>query len=132
MRADHVAVIHLVDVVASENQDIFRIGFLDAVNVLIDGVGGALVPVFVDALLRRQHLDVFTKFAAEETPPRHDVPIQAPGLVLRQHQHTAQVAVNAVGKGEIDDPVEAAKGHRRFGAIAGEWIEPSALAAGQN
>ena len=50
---DHRAVVHLVDVVAGQNDDVAGPLLLQGVDVLIDGVGRALIPVLVDALLRR-------------------------------------------------------------------------------
>ena len=129
VRVDHGAVVHLVDVIAGQDDDILRIGLLDAVDVLIDGVGRAFVPVFVDALLRRQHIDVFAQFAAKEAPAGGEVAVEALRLVLRQDEDAAKVAVDAVGKGEVDDAIESAEGHGRLGAIAGERVEASALAA---
>ena len=53
----HLAVIHLVDVIAGQDDDVARVFALDRVHVLVDGVGGALVPVLADALLWRDDLD---------------------------------------------------------------------------
>ena len=132
VQADHVAVVHLVDVVAGQNQDVTRVLFLDAVDVLVDGVGGALVPVLVDALLRRQHFDVFAKVPAEKAPAGRDVAIEASRLVLRQDQHPAKTAVDAVGEREVDDAIKPAEGDRRFRPIASQRVQPCPLAAGQN
>ena len=49
---DQLGVVHLVDVVAGEDHHVLGPLFLDRVDVLVDGVGGALIPVLVDALLR--------------------------------------------------------------------------------
>src|SRR5205823_3986255 len=42
MLPHHLAVIHLVDVVAGKNQDVLGLLGADGVNVLVDGVRGAL------------------------------------------------------------------------------------------
>src|SRR5262249_11427232 len=68
MGADHVAVVHLVNVVAGENQNVLRVRLLDAVDVLVHGVGRAFVPVLIDALLRGQHFNVLFQLTAQETP----------------------------------------------------------------
>ena len=83
---DHVAIVHFVNMVAGQDENVFRIGFLDAVNVLVNGVGRALVPVLVDALLGRQHVDVLLELAAEKTPAGGNVAVQAAGLVLGEHE----------------------------------------------
>ena len=54
------------------------------------------------------------------------------GLVLGQDEDAAEVAVDAVGEGEVDDAVEAAEGHGRLGAVAGQRLQAGALAAGQD
>jgi hypothetical protein len=61
-----------------------------------------------------------------------DVPVQAARLVLRQHEHAPEFAVEAVRQREVDDPVEAAEGDGRLGPVAGERFESGALAAGEN
>ncbi len=46
----HAGVVHLVDVVARKDDDVLGLFGADGVDVLVDGVGGALVPGFGDAL----------------------------------------------------------------------------------
>ncbi len=77
-----ICVVHLVDVVAGEDHDVFRPLFLDGVDVLVDGVGGALIPVLVDALLRRHDVDELAQLAATTIPAEVDVPVEAHRLVL--------------------------------------------------
>ncbi len=84
---DQLGVVHLVDVVAGEDHDVLRPLFLDGVDVLVDGVGGALIPVLVDALLRRDDLDELAQFAAEiGLPAEVDVPVEAHRLVLGEDE----------------------------------------------
>ncbi len=132
VQTEHVAVIHLVDVVPGENQDVTRFLFLDAVNVLVDGVRRPLVPMLVDTLLRGEHFDVIAQVPAEKAPAGRDVAIQASRLVLRQDQHPAKTAVDAVGEREVNDPIKPAKGDRRFRPIASQGVQPCPLAASQN
>ena len=80
MIVDHPGVIHLVDVVAGQDQRIAGRGLLDGVHVLVDRVGGPLIPHLGDPLLRRDHLDVLAQLAAEELPPLVEVPVQAVAL----------------------------------------------------
>ena len=129
---DHPGVIHLVDVVAGQDQRIPRRGLLDRVDVLVDRVGRPLVPHLGDPLLRRDHLDVLAQLAAEELPALVDVPVQARRLVLRQHQHLAQVGVDAVRQREVDDPVQPAERDRRLGPVPGQWLQPRPPAPGQD
>ena len=59
MEIDQIPIIHLVNMIAGENGDVLGPLFFQSVNVLVNGVGGPLVPVFVNPLLRRHHVDKF-------------------------------------------------------------------------
>ena len=48
---------------------------------------------------------------------------QAAGLVLRQDENAAEIAVDAVGQGEVDDAIQTAERHGRLGAIAGQRLQ---------
>ena len=52
-------------------------------------------------------------------------------LVLSQYAHSIYAGIDTVGKGEIDDAVFAAKGHRGLGQLFGKGVQPTALAARQ-
>ena len=57
MVSQHLSVVHLINVVAGQDQYIFGIIFVNEVDILIDGVGRALVPLGVFALgIGRQDL----------------------------------------------------------------------------
>ena len=127
---EHRLVIHLVDVVAGEDEDVVRLLAADGIDILIDGVGRALIPVLRDAHLRRQHLDEIA-VAHESGPAAADVPVEAERLVLRENEDAAQVAIEAIGKREIDDAIDAAERNGRLGAVARERPKALALAASQ-
>ena len=52
VEAQHLRVVHLVDVVAGQHDQVPRVLAQDRVEVLVDRVGGAEVPVLADPLLR--------------------------------------------------------------------------------
>ena len=79
---EHQLVIHLVNVVAGKDQDVLAGLAADGVEVLIDGVGGSLVPVVAHALHGRQHGYEFPQFVREDAPPFANVPVQGKRLVL--------------------------------------------------
>ena len=111
----------------SPRQDDHVLGLLaaDRVDVLIDRVGGAHVPVGAGALHGRQQLKELAQLLGHDAGPAFaDVPVERKRLVLGQDEDSAQAGVDAVGEGDVDDAVVAAKRHRRFGAIAGEREEP--------
>ena len=133
VRFDEPLVVHLVDVVAGQDDDVLRALFLDRVNVLVDGVGGPHVPVFVDPLLRRDDVDELTEFAAEQVSPAEmDVPVEAGRLVLREDQNLANPAVQTVGQREIDDAIRTPERNGGLGPIAGQRLEARPFSAGQH
>ena len=126
----HQAVVHLVDVVAGEDEDMLGLLGADGVDVLVNGVGGAHVPVRADALHGRQDLDELAQFLGHNAGPAFaDVAIERERLVLGEDVDLAQVGVDAVGERDVDDAVVAAKGNRGLGAIARKGEEPFAGSA---
>ena len=95
----------------------------DRIQVLVDGVGGALVPMLADALLRRQNLDELAQFFRDEAPAHADVAIQRERFVLRGDEDAAQAGVDAVAEREVDDAVGAPEKHGRFGAVPRERVQ---------
>src|SRR5208282_1115324 len=56
-------------------------------------------------------------------PALADLTIQRERLVLRENKDAPQAGVDAIGKRDVDDTVDAAEGYGGFGAVAGERIE---------
>jgi hypothetical protein len=114
-------------VVAGEDEDVLGLLGADGVDVLVDGVGGALVPGFGDALHGREDLDELAEFVGDHRAPAlADVAVERERLVLGEDVDVAQVGVDAVGEGDVDDAVLAGEGDGGLGAIAGEGEEPFA------
>src|SRR6185369_8768480 len=65
-------------------------------------------------------------------PAEADVPVQGAGLVLGHDDDPAELAVDAVGQGEVDDPVQAAERDGRLGPVPGERVESGPAAPGEN
>jgi hypothetical protein len=106
---------------------------LDDVEVLEHGIGGAAVPVLlVDALLGGQQVDELVHLRLHETPAALHVAQQAVRLVLGDHADAADVGIEAVRQREVDDAELAAEVHRRLGPRVGQFLEPTATAAGQH
>ena len=57
MRVDHLADIHLVDVIAAQYEDERRTMLADDIDVLKYRIGGAGIPFAAHALLGREQLD---------------------------------------------------------------------------
>ena len=130
--AQHLAVVHLVDVVARQDDDVARALPLDGVQVLVDRVGGAQIPVFADPLLGRKELDELVELLRHDVPAHPDVTVQRERLVLGRDEDPPQPRVDAIAEREVDDPIGPAEVDRRLGAILGERIEPLAGAAGED
>ncbi len=116
MLLQHDLVIHLVDVVARQNDHIFDPIRINDINVLRHGIGSAQIPfAFRHPLRRGQNIQIFVPFCPKEPPAALHVADQAVRLVLRRNRHLADAGVQRVRQGKVDDPRLAAKIDRRFG-----------------
>jgi hypothetical protein len=50
--------------------------------------------------------------------------LQGNGLILSESINPSDIRMEAVGKGEVDDPINRTKRDSRFGPIPGQGIEP--------
>src|SRR5690242_13718481 len=60
------------------------------------------------------------------------MPVEAVALVLGQHADAPDPAVDEIGEGEVDQPVQAAEGHGRLGAVIGERRQTLTGSASEN
>ncbi len=132
MLGDHLRIVHFIDVVAGQDQHVIGIVPLDKGNVLINGVGRALVPVGAPAaLVGGQHMHAAVHGIQVPGLAGSDVFIEHHGLVLGEDPHRLNPGIDAVGKRKVDDPVFAAVGHRRLCQILGQNAQTAALPARQ-
>ena len=126
----HLLVIHLVDVVASQQHDELRPVALDDVDVLIDGVGGAEVPHrLVDALGGRQNVEALIALRAEKVPAALQMTNEAVSLVLGGDRDAANAGIEGIRKREVDDARFAAEIDGRLRAPVGQLHKPAAAPA---
>ena len=86
---DKLRVVHFVDMIAGKDDDIFGAFFLDRVDILVDGVGRALVPFVANSLLRWDDIDEFAQFTAEvSSPSSRNMPVETHCLILGQRAAT--------------------------------------------
>jgi hypothetical protein len=99
--ADHVAVVHAVDLIAGEDQRHVGVLRRQHVEVVVEGVRRAAVPQGVGAAGVRQQ-DADAAVAAVEIPgaPEADVLLQRTRRVLRRHVDAVHARVDTVGQGE--------------------------------
>ena len=129
----HLGVVHLIDMVAGQNHHILRVEAVDEVNVLIDGVGGALVPalLLVMPLVGGQHLSTGVGLVQVPGLAVADVFIQLQRLILGEDAHGVNAGIDAVGQRKVNNAVFAAEGNGRLGGFFRQHIQSAALAAGQ-
>jgi hypothetical protein len=103
----------------------------DGVEVLVDGVRGAEIPVLPHPLLRRQHVHELAQLRVDDAPAHAHVAVEALGLVLGGDEDLAEAGVHAVGEREVDDAVGPAEADGRLGAVLGEGVQALPRASGQ-
>ena len=118
------AVVHLIDVVASQNQHRFGAVLIDDVEILVNGVRGAAIPDFAELLLRRHDIDELAELAVQVAPAALHMLNKGVGLILRENEDLADPGIHAVGQREIDDAVLTAERRSRFRSIVRELHEP--------
>src|SRR5207247_6102864 len=112
---EHQLIIHLVNVVPGENHDVAARLAADRVEILVNGIGRAPVPVFSDAHHRRQNLNKLPQLARKYLPSLANMAVEGKGLILRENKHPAQIRIDAVGESDINDTVDSAKRNGRLG-----------------
>ncbi len=130
---EHLADIHPVDVIGPEDHHVMRISLLNQIDVLINSVGGALIPVFA----RRPHL---RRHGNDEILPEQ--PAYFPSLAqmlqqglafeLDQHINRIHAGVEEITEDEIHDAVTAAERDCGLGSFLREGIEPRSFSASQH
>ena len=129
---EHLGVIHFVNMVARQNDDVLRLFLFDGVNVLVHRVCRTLVPVLVNPLLGRHDINELAKLATEEfSPAKIDVAIEAHGFVLSQHEGPTQTTVEAIRKHKVDDAVRTTKRNCRLGPIPGQRFQSRTFPSSQ-
>lgn len=123
---DEGLVVHAVEVVTGEDDVLVALGLVEEPDVLADGIRGALEPVLVlGGLLRGEHLDeALAVVGADVVVVRlGKVAVERGGVELREAVHLVDVGVDAVGHGQVDEPVVGAEGNRGLGAGLGEGVQ---------
>ena len=109
MGGDERLVVHLVDVVAGQDDhDVGRV-VLDDVHVAEDGVRGPAVPLgdLAPRDVRLEQLHAALVAVEVPRPAQPDVVVERARVVLGQDDDVVDVGVDAVRQREIDDPVLA-------------------------
>ena len=129
MGVEHLAVVHAVQLIARQDEDMFDARLLDVADVFANGVGGAFVPVGAfEGLLCGEDFDE-SPMEGIEVVGVADVTMQADRVELGQQIDPVQTAVEAVRNGDVNQPVFARQGNGGLRAMLGERIESRAFAS---
>ena len=126
----HLGIVHFIDMVAREHEDVLGIIPFDEGDILVDGVGRALIPVASLALLIGRQ-DMYPAVHAVQVPglTRAHVVVELQGLILGQDPDGVDARIDTIGQGKVDDPILAAVGHGGLGHFMGQNTQPASLAA---
>lgn len=132
MSFEHGPEVHAVELVAGENEYVANAVFFEEANLFADGVGGALVPVgAIESLLGGEDFD---EAVVEEVEVigLADMSMEADGIELGEDVDAADIAVDTVGDGDIDEAIFATEWDGGFGAIFGEWEKACTFASAED
>ena len=130
---EHGLVVHFVDMVARQDDDVFGCVALDDVDVLKNGVGGAGVPGSVgDALAGGKDVEALVALQPEEIPAALQMTDQAVGLVLGRHADASDAGIERIRQGKIDNAGFTAEMDRGLGPPLGQFQQAAALTAGEH
>ena len=116
----HVGIVHFIDMITGQHQQVGRPLLVKEKKILKDGVGRSAVPFCTNSLLWRNRHNEFPQFGIEHIPSGANVPIQRMGFVLDKDGDFSQAGVQAIAQRHIDDPILATKGDGWFGAMLGQ------------
>ena len=133
MELQKVCIVLLADLVARKNDDILGLIAFDKGNVLINGVGRALIPVAaIGLLIRRQHMYTAVQTVKVPRLAVADILVQLQRLILGADAHGINVGIHTVRNGKIDDSILSTKRNCRLSSFLGQRIQARPLAAGQD
>ena len=125
---EQFAVIHVIDLICGNNQDVLRAALLDPVNILEHRV--CCAPVSLTAAWRQTDDMLATippKLITKLRPTVSHVRMQALMLVLSEHINVPKSRIQHIRERKVDDAEYAAKRHHWFGLIRRERIKAFAL-----
>ncbi len=128
----HGRVVHAIQMIAGEDQDMARSRGLDLEELLAHRVRRAFVPALaIGRLLGREDLHI-TRVEGVELVRRRDMAMQGDGVVLRQQMHAEDSGIDAVADGDIDQAILARDGHGGLGTHFRERVQTGAAPSAED
>jgi len=128
----HDAIVHFVDMISSQNQQIFRLVAVDNIKVLQHRISRAFVPSIINPLRGGENVEVLVPLSPRKVPAALTMADERVGFVLGRNAHFSDAAVPGVRKHEVNNPVFRSKMHRRFCSLVGEFFQTAAASTGEN
>src|SRR5262245_18993555 len=126
MLVNHLTDVHPVDMVCAENRHKSWSVSLDQIQVLINRVGGTLIPILAHAHLGRHRRDEVIPQKIGRSPPLFQMFQHRLGFELGQDVDRKDAGVYEIGKNKIDNSIAAPEGYSRFCPVCSQGIEPLA------
>ena len=117
---DHLADVHEVDVIRAKDRHHFGLRKFDQVDVLVNGVGGALIPLRTLAHLSGHRQDELTGEQVRKLPGVAHVLQQGLTLELGQDVDRVDSRVHEIAQHEVDNPILAPEWHGGLASLLGE------------
>src|ERR1044072_388698 len=132
MAMEKLSIVHVIKMIAGENQQRVDAPISDVRQHLSHGVGSSLKPLRAfGRLLGRDDLDEAVRELREAIGLR-DVTVERGGVVLRQDERAQDVGVDAVRERDVDETILTAERHGGFRTLLGERKKSIAGAAAEN
>jgi hypothetical protein len=124
MVVDEPRIVHFVDMITGEHQDVLCAVLAQDIQVLEYGVGGSAIPGFsAKTLLRWQQINELVELVAEEGPAMLQMALQIMGLVLGEYADAVHTRVHAVGQDKVDDSEFSTEGNGGLGALIRQRVQ---------
>jgi hypothetical protein len=122
MELGHGRVIHAIEMVSCQDQDILRAGGLDFEQLLADRICGALVPGgALGSLFRRPDLHP-TGVKHVEVISQGNVPVERDRIELGQDRHPINPRIDAVADRDVNEAILSCNWHSRFRTHLGQRV----------
>src|SRR6185437_4501096 len=105
----------------------FRFGIVEQIEVLEDGVGGALIPGVSQAHLGGNRYHEMSRQQSPELPSVLEMLDQGLRAPLHQHVNRVYPRIDQIRQDKIDNPVFASKWYSRFCPIPGQRMQAGSL-----